>query len=127
MSSPKYERVKQNNPRLSDFLDRLVGYINSQFRAGQTYIIPKLASAALRLTDAEAVVLLEVLAKGEILQRIYNVYCGKSDAYLTTVDNIEALDAIPRCDECDADHEPGELKVQIAYRPKNGSVLGEVA
>jgi hypothetical protein len=119
--------VKQNNPRLSDFLDRLVGYINSQIQEGQTYIIPKLAAAALHLTDAEAIVLLEILAKGEILQRIYNVYCRKYDTLLATVDNIDALDEIPHCDDCDRDHDPRELVVQIAYRPKNGNAVGDVA
>ncbi len=127
MSSPKFERVKGTNPRLSDFLDSLVAYIDSQIRAGQTYIIPKLAAAALHLKDAEAIVLLEILAKGEILQRIFNVYCRDSKMLLATVDNIDALDEIPRCDNCDADHEPRDLVVEIAYRPQNGNALGEVA
>ena len=122
MSSPKFERVKKNNPRLSDFLDRLVSYINSQIQSGESYIIPKLAAAALRLTDAEAVVLLEVLAKGEILQRIYNVYCRKNETLLTTVENIDDLDRLPHCDDCDEDHSPRDLKVEIAYRVKNGNV-----
>ena len=128
MSSPKFERVKLNNPRLADYLDRLVGYINAQIRAGQTYIIPKLAAAALRLTEGEAVVLLEVLVKGDVLQRIYNVYCGENDTLLATVDSTEALDDIPHCDDCDVDHDPRDLVVQIAYRPKNGNTsLGAVA
>ena len=122
MSSPKFERVKKNNPRLSDFLDRLVSYINLQIQSGESYIIPKLAAAALRLTDAEAVVLLEVLAKGEILQRIYNVYCRRNETLLTTVDNIGYLDRLPHCDDCDEDHWPRDLKVEIAYRVKNGNV-----
>jgi len=127
MSSPKFERVKQRNPRLADFLERLVGYINAQIRNGQTYIIPKLAAAALRLTDAETVVLLEILAKGDILQRVYNVYCRESNMLLATVDSIDALDEIPHCDDCDRDHAPQDLKVQIAYKPKNGNALGAVA
>lgn len=127
MSSPKFERVKRTNPRLSDFLDSLVAYIDSQIQAGQTYILPKLAAAALHLKDAEAIVLLEILAKGEILQRIYNVYCRNSKMLLATVDNIDALDEIPHCDDCDADHEPRDLAVEIAYRPQNGNALGEVA
>jgi hypothetical protein len=122
MSSPKFERVKKNNPRLSDFLDRLVSYINSQIQSGESYIIPKIAAAALRLTDAEAVVLLEVLVKGEILQRIYNVYCRKNETLLTTVENIDDLDRLPRCDDCDECHSPRDLKVEIAYRVKNGNV-----
>jgi hypothetical protein len=127
MSSPKFERVKRSNPRLSDFLDRLVGYINSQIRAGQSYIIPKLAAAALRLTESEAVVLLEVLANGDVLQRIYNVYCRKNGMLLATVDSIDALDEIPHCDDCDVDHDARDLVVQIAYKPKNGTALGAVA
>lgn len=127
MSSPKFERVKRSNPRLAEFLDRLVGYINAQIRSGETYIIPKLAAAALHLTDSEAVVLLELLAKGDVLQRIYNVYCRKNDTLLATVDSTEALDDIPHCDDCDLDHDPRDLVVQIAYRPKNGNALGAVA
>jgi hypothetical protein len=127
MSSPKFERVKNSNPRLSDFLDRLVGYIQSQIQGGQTYIVPKLAAAALRLKEAEVVVLLEILTKGDILQRIYNVYCRNQGTLLATVDNIDALDEIPRCDDCDQDHGPADLVVQIAYKPKNGEKLGAVA
>jgi uncharacterized FlgJ-related protein len=127
MSSPKFERVKRSNPRLSDFLDRLVGYINSQIQADQPYIIPKLAATALHLKDAEAIVLLEILTKGDILQRIYNVYCRESNVLLATVDSIDALDHIPHCDDCDADHDPRDIVVQIAYKPKNGDTLGAVA
>ncbi len=127
MSSPKFERVKQSNPRLSTFLDGLVGYINSQIRSGQPYIIPKLAAAAMRLKDAEIIVLLEILTKGEILQRIYNVYCPKNKTFLATVDNIDALDKIPHCDDCDADHDPRDLVVEIAYRPINGLTFDGVA
>jgi hypothetical protein len=127
MSSPKFERVRQNNPRLSGLLDRLVGYINAQLQSGQMYIIPKLAAASLHLTDGEAVVLLELLAKGDVLQRIYNVYCRENKTLLATVDSADALDDIPHCDDCDLDHDPGDLVVQIAYRPKNGDALGAVA
>jgi hypothetical protein len=127
MSSPKFERVKLSNPRLADFLDHLVGYINAQIRGGQTYIIPKLAAAALHLTESEAVVLLELLAKGDVLQRIYNVYCRENDTLLATVASTDALDNIPHCDDCDLDHDPRDLVVQIAYRPKNGNALGVVA
>jgi hypothetical protein len=127
MSSPKFERVKSSNPRLAGFLDRLVGYIHSQIQGGQPYIIPKLAAAALHLKEAEAFVLLEILAKGDVLHRIYNVYCRNNDTLLTTVDNIDALDDIPRCDDCDQGHNPEELRVQIAYEPKNGDLLGVAA
>jgi len=119
--------VKSSNPRLAGFLDRLVGYIRAQIQAGQPYIIPKLAAAALHLKEAEAVVLLEVLAKGDVLQRIYNVYCRNQGTLLATVDEIDTLDEIPRCDDCDQDHDSEDLQVQIAYRPKNGDLLGVAA
>ena len=127
MSSPKFEGVKNSNPRLSDFLDGLVGYIQLQIQGGQTYIVPKLAAAALRLKEAEVVVLLEILTNGDILQRIYNVYCRNRGTLLTTVENIDALDEIPRCDDCDQHHGPTDLVVQIAYKPKNNDALGAVA
>ena len=60
--------------------------------------------------------------KGEILQRIYNVYCRKNETLLTTVENIDDLDRLPRCDDCDECHSPRDLKVEIAYRVKNGNV-----
>src|ERR1019366_3447980 len=124
MSSPKFERVKSSNPRLAVFLDQIVGDILSQVQKGQPYIIPKLAAAALHLKEAEAFVLLEVLANGDVLQRIFNVYCRNNDTLLTTVDSVDALDDIPRCDDCDEVHRPEELRVQIAFEIKNGDLLG---
>ena len=118
MSSPKLERAKQRNPGLSALLGRVATYIGDQVRAGQTYIVPKLAAASLRLSDGEAFVLLELLAKADLIERVYNIYCRDTDILLATVDDPEALDSLPHCDECDSDHSPGDLRVQIAFRPK---------
>lgn len=126
MSSPKFEHVKTENPGLSELLDKLNEYIRAQIDRGQKYIIPKLAAAALGLNDGEAFVLLDLLAKGDLLQRVYNVYCRLNGALLETVDSFEALDEIAHCDFCDADHDQSAFKVEIAFRPNAGG-LSDVA
>jgi len=115
MSSPKLERIKQRNPGLAALLDRLSAYIRSQTADGQDYIIPKLAGAALHLTDGEAFVLLQKLSDGGILRRIFNVYCRKNGALLATVDRLEDLDEAAHCDFCDCTHDPSDLKVEVAF------------
>ena len=110
MSSPKFERVKQQHPGISALLDRLGEYIRAQIRDGQEYLIPKLAAAALRLNEGEAFVLLDLLARAGVLRQVYNVYCRKNNALLTTVDNLEALDEVAHCDFCDFNHDPSDLK-----------------
>jgi hypothetical protein len=117
MSSPKFERVKQLYPGLSALLDQLRMYIRAQSTSGQTYIVPKLAAAALQLNDGEAFVLLDLLAEGDVLRRVYNVYCRKENALLATVVDLKALDKVAHCDFCDADHDPSDLKVEIAFIP----------
>jgi hypothetical protein len=126
MSSPKFESVKRNNPDLSNFLDRLVGYIRTQIRSGQPFIVPKLAAAGLGINEGEAFVLLELMARGHVLRRVYNLYCIKTGVLLATVSDPRALDDIPRCDDCDAEHDKSELKVEIAFEIENGD-LYEVA
>lgn len=116
MSSPKFDRVKQLHPDLAELLDRLGRYIRVQASDGQQYIVPKLAAAALRLKDGEAFILLEMLAESGLLRRIFNVYCRKNNALLVTVDSLDALDEIARCDFCNCDHDPSELKVEVAFR-----------
>ena len=96
-------------------LDRLAAYIRAQLTSGQQYIVPKLAAAALQLNDGEAFVLLDVLAQGGILRRVYNVYCRKENALLATVDNLEALDEVAQCDFCNVEHDPSDLKVEVAF------------
>jgi hypothetical protein len=115
--SPKFEHVKQQYPGLAALLDRLGEYIQTQARDGQPYFIPKLAAPALGLSDGEAFVLLDLLANGGVLHRVYNVYCKKNNALLTTVDNLEALDEVSHCDFCDVDHDSSDLKVEIAFAP----------
>lgn len=127
MSSPKFERAKQNNPGLAGFLDRLLAYLKVQIRAGQTVFIPKLAAAYLHLNDGEAFVLLEILARAGLLERIYNVYCRRNSLLLATVRNADALDEVPHCDECDAEHDVSELRVEIAFRLKDRSLVDEGA
>src|ERR1035441_4386404 len=105
MSSPKFESVKRNNPRIATLLDRLGEYIRDQGQSRQRYIVPKLAGAALRLNDGEAFVLLEILAAGGLLQRVYNLYCEKTGALLATVEDPKQLDEIPHCDYCDENHD----------------------
>jgi hypothetical protein len=115
MSSPKFESVKRNNPRIAVLLDRLGEYIRDQVRSGRGYIVPKLAGAVLGLNDGEAFVLLEILAAGGLLQRVYNLYCGKTGALLATVEDPKQLDEVPHCDYCDEDHDLSGLKVEIAF------------
>lgn len=115
MSSPKFESVKRNNPRIAALLDRLGDYIRDQVQSGRSYIVPKLAGAALGLNDGEAFVLLEILAAGSLLQRAYNLYCGKTGALLATVEDPKQLDELPHCDYCDEDHDLSGLKVEIAF------------
>jgi hypothetical protein len=122
MSSPKFERVKQGHPGLSELLDRLGAYIRAQIASGQGYIVPKLAAAALRLNDGEAFVLLDLLAEGDVLRRVYNVYCRKENALLATVNSLDDLDKVAHCDFCDADHDPSNLKVEVAFSPANSDL-----
>lgn len=122
MSSPKFERVKQLHPGLSALLDRLAEYIRAQLASGQEYIVPKLAAAALRLNDGEAFVLLSLLAEGGVLRRVYNVYCRKENAMLATVDSVEDLDKVAHCDFCDVDHDPSNLKVEVAFSTANSDL-----
>jgi len=122
MSFPKFERVKQLHPGVSALLDRLWDYIRAQHASGQEYIVPKLAAAALGLNDGEAFVLLDLLAQGGVLRRVYNVYCRKQNALLATVESLEALDEVAHCDFCDVDHDPSDLKVEIAFAPASSDL-----
>ena len=119
MSSPKLERIKQRHPGLSTLLDRLSDYIRAQTTSGQEYIVPKLAAAALQINDGEAFVLLELLAEGGVLRRVYNVYCRKNNALLATVDSLEALDEVAHCNFCGVDHDASDLKVEVAFSLAN--------
>jgi len=123
MSSPKFERVKQQHPSLSVLLDALAAYIRAQLAGGQQYIVPKLAAAALRLNDGEAFVLLNLLAEGGVLRRVYNVYCRKENALLGTADNLDDLDKVVlHCDFCDTDHDPSNFKIEVAFSPANSDL-----
>jgi hypothetical protein len=115
MSSPKFELAKKQNPELAGLLDQLMGYIRHQIKAGQNFILPKLAGAKLRMNDSEAYVLLEILAKAGVLQHAFNVYCKKTGVLLATVEREDKLDKIPYCDECDCDHEPQDLRLELAF------------
>jgi hypothetical protein len=117
MSFPELEHVKQRHPGLAPLLDRLAAYITAQIISGQKYIIPKLAAAALGLNDGEAFVLLEMSAEEGVLRRVYNVYCRRENALFATVNSLEALDDVGHCDFCDCDHDPSDLKVEIAFAP----------
>jgi hypothetical protein len=122
MSSPKFERIKQQHPGLSELLDRVGEYIQTQISGGQEYVIPKLVAAALGLNDGEAFVLLDLLAKGGVLRRVYNVYCRKENALLLTVDSVDALDVLSHCDFCGCDHSPSDLKVEVAFAPASSGL-----
>jgi len=116
MLSRKFERAKRDNPGLSDLLDQLMQYLESQKQSGQTFFLPKLAAAKLRLNDGEAYVLLEVLARAGVLTRAFNVYCKKSGELLATVSSEDKLNDIPHCDECDEDHEGDGLRLELAFQ-----------
>ena len=121
MSSPKLELVKRQNPTLAPIFDELMSYILDQVAAGQAFILPKLAAAALGMNDGEAYVLLEFLASEGILKRAFNVYCKQTDVLLATVDSADKLDDIPYCNFCDSQHDPNQLKLEIAFQPATQS------
>jgi hypothetical protein len=122
MSSPKFALVKEQHPGLSNLLDGLWDYIRSQLASGQKYLVPKLAAASLKVNDGEAFVLLDLLAQGGVLRRVYNVYCRKENALLATVDSLDALDEVAHCDFCNCDHDPSDLKVEIAFTLADGDM-----
>ncbi len=115
MSSPKFELAKRNNPALADLLDRLMSYVDAQTQNGQGFLLPKLAAAALKLNDGEAYVLLEALAQTGVLRRVFNVYCKESGDLLATVHSEDELKEVPYCDECDREHQPNDLKLELAF------------
>jgi hypothetical protein len=123
MSLPKFEHVKRNHPKLADWLDQLNVYICTQLSSGAAFLLPKLAAAKLGLTDGEAFILLELLAREGILHRVYNVRCRETDTLLATVDSIDALDDIPHCDDCDSDHPSSDLRVEIAFKPVGDGLM----
>ncbi len=127
MSSLKFERAKRDNPGLADLLDRLMTYIDRQKQNGQSFFLPKLAAAELGLNDGEAYVLLEVLARAGVLARAFNVYCKKNGELLATVSSEGDLKEVPHCDECDIDHEPGELRLELAFELPSDNNLRKAA
>jgi hypothetical protein len=124
MSSPKFELAKRNNPGLADLLDRLMSYVDRQIESGQNFFVPKLAAAALGLNDGEAYVLLEILAKAGVLRRVFNVYCRPNGVLIATVHSEDELKEVPHCDECDRDHEPQDLRLEVAFEvaPKDDRI-----
>lgn len=122
MPSPKLERVKARHREVADLLDRLAEYIARQTSSGEEFIVPKLAAAALQINEGEAFVLLKMMADEHLLKQVYNIYCKEQGTYITSVDTLNELDHVPYCDDCDAQHEPHELTVEIAFRPETSSV-----
>ncbi len=125
--SAKFERVKRDHPGLAFRLDALQSYIQHQLAAGETFIIPKLAGAAMQLSNAEAFVVLEILTRAGIMREVYNVYCRPQNILLATVEDVKRLDDIPHCDFCDEDHDSSSLYVEIAFRVEDQSHLREAA
>lgn len=117
MQSVRLERVKAEHPEIAALFDKLNSYINDQMSNGEEFIVPKLAGAALHLTDGEAYVLLRMMADAGIVRQVYNVYCREQGIYITTIESMAALEDVPYCDDCDTQHDPHELTVEIAFRP----------
>ena len=129
--SDKFEYAKQQHSDMADLLDRMQSYVHRQYGAGEPYIIPSLAGAAISLTDGEAYVLLEILASAGVVERAFNVYCRATDRYLTTAKSIEELDD-PRlfdgfCDECGHQHDASEMRVELAFTVAKENRLSEAA
>jgi hypothetical protein len=105
----------------------MFSYIGRQTAAGQRFLLPKLAGAALRLNDGEAYVLLELLANSGLLDRVFNIYCRKTGTLLTTVENEEDLYKVPYCHDCDYQHDSHDLRLEIAFRPAEDAEFQEAA
>jgi hypothetical protein len=119
MLSPKLELVKRKNPKLADLLDRLMSYIDIQIKNGQSFFLPKLAAAALGLNDGEAYVLLGTLAKAGVLRQVFNVYCKPGGELLATARSEEELKNVSYCDQCDRDHPPEDLRLEVAFEKED--------
>lgn len=131
MLSDRLEHAKRKNPELADLLELMGAYVLRQDALGEPYIIPRLAGAALDLTDGESFVLLEALASAGAIERAFNVYCKVTNRYLTTARTIEELDGpnfLDRfCDECGREHGTRDLRVELAFTVIKSRTLVEAA
>lgn len=117
MPFPKLERVKAKHREASELLERMAAYIRHQVESGQEFVTPKLAAAAIGVNKGEAFVLLKMLEEAGLLRQQFNVYCRNQGILLKSVDTLDDLDKIQRCDFCDKQHHSNEFEVEIAFRP----------
>jgi hypothetical protein len=95
----------------------LAGYIENQIESGKTDIVPALAAASLRCTEAEVLGLLMLFEKERMVVPAYKIYCKRNRTLLKTVCNKENIPTDIYCKFCDEEHaDPDELEVELVFQ-----------
>ena len=114
-----HQQETNNGSSIPGLLNRVRVHINAN---GARYITPRDVGLGIGLSDGEAFVLLELLVKANVLKRAYNVYCILTDTIVSTVQYLETLDEVSTfCPTCNTEHDPSQLRVEIAFEEINGN------
>lgn len=118
------ERTKLNHPRLRPLLEALESYIAHEVDEGRTRIVPALAAASLKKSEAETLALLMLFEDAGMLAHEYDIVCKRTGAVLKTVsDKSELEDALAvSCQLCDTKHGSDDLRTELVFEVKPSAV-----
>lgn len=112
-----FEDIKLKHPHLRVKLDALANYIVGELEEGRSRIVPALAAAHLKQSEAETLGLLMLLEDAGLIRHQYDIVCRKTNAVLATVSSKSELEhVIPvLCQLCDAEHGADDLRIELVF------------
>ena len=114
--SQRLDRIRAENPKLSQYVNALADYIYRLRLRGQKEFEPHLASQALHTTEAFALGLFKLFEDAGLLKHSYNIYCAKQRAFLASVPEKEDIPSVISCKFCDAEHcDPEDFEVELVF------------
>jgi hypothetical protein len=110
------ELIKAEHPKLSLAVDALSQYILQLRQQGQDEVEPSLASQSLHVSEALVLGVLKLFEEQELVQHVYNIFCGKQRTFIGSVPNLKEIPSALYCRHCDTQHSKDDFEVELVFK-----------
>jgi hypothetical protein len=115
MPLEKLENFSKKHPALAPLVGQLLDYIKWQRDRGVRELVPRVVAAKLGISEADALGLLSLFDDAGLVKPRYDLVCGETSTAIKSFDSLYEIPEQIECNQCDREHGPDELRVELVF------------
>jgi hypothetical protein len=115
MLSRQLETFSKEHPELATVIRSLEDYLRWQAERGVNEIVPRVAAAKLRLSEADLLGLFTVFEDAGLVRHRYDVICTRSDGSVAPFYSLQEIPDDLFCRYCGEEHGCDDLRIELVF------------